>query len=189
LGEGDDLQNDSRGGIIPELNPAYLFNWASPQDALAPLSGGIGRSTFLPKAMEDPIFGQRSSSQTGRDFQQQGPREIERLFNSHGGPLGGRMTDPINSQADATRAIFNPISAMKPSAPPPSLSSSSSLVPETTAGLGTILPSLSSRSDAFSFGGGRSGVGAGMTAPAAPAASTHMMQPGPAILEIPRPRF
>jgi hypothetical protein len=184
-GPGDGDANDPRG-IIPELNPAYLFNW-TPQDSMSQFGGAAWRSSFLPRPMEDPIFGQRSAVQPGHDVQQQGARDIEKLWNAQKAPLG-RINDPINVQADVTRAIINPISAMKASAPPP-VAPQPALSSETTPTLGSIAPPLSARSEAFTFGGDKSGASSMFSPPAASAARGPSIQPKPAMLEIPRPKL
>jgi hypothetical protein len=167
-------------GIIPELNPAYLFNPASLPDPFAQIGGNLGRNSILPPGLGDPLFGQKPGTSGGAQVDQARP-ELGTLSDINKSPLG-RFTDPINDPVDATRTLMNPIAARKPSVPAPESAPS-----PFSGGFGTA--GVSTRPDVFGATSSRFGSPVVYTPPVAPPPSAPVFQPKPAILEIPRPRF
>jgi hypothetical protein len=184
-GETDPPAAES-AGIIPELNPAPLFNWDAPPDPFAQLGSVLSRSSILPRGLGEAAFGQPRIEPALPAQPNAAPRENERSWDLRKSALfGGRFGDPIIDQPDATRAIMNPISANKASVPPPE---------STQKGLAET-PSFNRSAPASTrpefLGPSQSPV---MGAPAfkpptATPISAPVMQPKPVLLEIPRPKF
>jgi hypothetical protein len=181
-GNNDQAELDETPGIIPELNPAQLFNWNMAPDAAGQLGGLLRDGPTLPRAVgESPI--QPFSGQSGGGASP-GLREYERAWDFRKSPLGARFGDPIHDQPDATRAIMNPIAARKASVPPPE---SSQPRPGDPFGSVNAAP-VSTRPDFMTAGRERMSTPAFSPPPAAPV-RTPIVQAKPGVLEIPRPKF
>jgi hypothetical protein len=180
---GRDLSFQDRpsGGIIPELNPALLF-----QGDVVPLNMIEGREREL-RGLSSPQFGEtpeRSPLNLADPQKSQSQRDFERLLDPRK-PAYGRWNDPINQQSDATRLIINPITARKPSVP--LTESAQGRTPDAlgmaaNSPLGTR-PDLPSHARTTPLGG--SSMAPAIAAPAA----GPVVQPKPPVLEIPRPKF
>jgi hypothetical protein len=165
-------------GIIPELNPAYLFNPTMAPDPFTQIEGGLGRNSILPPGLGDPNFGRKLPTQSVPQPTQL-QRDVNGFWDYRKSPVG-RLSDPINDPVDATRTMMNPIAARKPSVPAPE--SVQTTMP------GSFSPS-STRPDIFSPTQNRPPGAGGYTVPVATPASAPVFQPRPAVLEIPRPKF
>jgi hypothetical protein len=167
--------------VIPELNPAYLFNSAIGDDPASSLNNSIWRSSILPPSISDPRFGPKTTTPSLPQVQQP-QRDFQTLWDSQRTPFG-RIEDPINDPIDATRSIMNPFAVKKPAPSVPTGVQGSASDP---FAFPTSLPSAS-RSDFLSPSTFRGPASPGYTPPAA--APAPVLQPKPAVLEIPRPRF
>jgi hypothetical protein len=178
--EGAFSFRDRPAGIIPELNPALLFN-----QNLAPDS--LSRGVNEPRAFGLPQFGETISqpvTQVEDRERAQGQKDFERLLNPRQ-PTVGRWSDPINQQPDATRSILNPITARRPSAlPSPSATQARAEDPLAMPSHAALTPRQDFLSPTRSLPIGGSSIAPALTAPQAP-----LVQPKPAVLEIPRPKF
>ena len=166
-------------GIIPELNPAYLFNPSMAPDPFMQLEGTFGRNSILPPALGDPNFGRKLPGQPVPQ-PDQSPRDMDKFWDFGKSPVG-RLSNPINDPVDATRSMMDPIAARKPSVPAPE--SVQTTFP------GSFSPPSSTRPDFFNPTQNKFPGASGYTIPVAAPASTPVFQPKPAVLEIPRPRF
>lgn len=185
-----DEMAEERPGIIPELNPAPLFNWNMPVDPLSRMNPVLGRSSILPSSLNDPMAGPPTGLSPAAPDKTQPVTGSANDWTRLNSPLG-RVAEPIINQPDPTRAFMNPIAARKAAAPPPE--SSQGRIGE-SFGFGNSSPlgSLPGRSvgDSFGFGQGRPAINTPAAKPAVPATmGTPLPQPKPAVLEIPRPRF
>jgi len=172
-------------GIIPELNPAYLFNPSMAPDPLAHIGGNIGRNSILPAGLGDASFGKQAAP--GAVQNEPGQRDLKGFWEAHKSPLG-RVGDPINDPMDATRSIMNPIaaSARKPSVPAPGSTRS----PTASSTLPALFPpAVASHPDFFTASRSLGPGVPGYTPPALAPVSAPVFQPKPAMLEIPRPKF
>lgn len=176
---------DEKRGIIPELNPAHLFNWSLPSDPFSQVGTVFKGGSVIPRGFTDPGMGAPSPVGAAARDPAQPRSNFERAWDLRNQPFG-RFTDPINDPADATRSVLNPISARKPSAPAPETAVGKSSDP---FNFGYSTAPVSTRPDVL---GGtrdyRSATGP-FTPPAAAPVSAPRIQPKPAVLEIPRPRF
>jgi len=185
LSAKEDSPAAESSGIIPELNPAPLFNWDNGPDAISRAGNGLSRSSILPRGLGEPGFGQKNLIQPAAQTAP-APREFERTWDVRKSPLmGSRFADPINDQQDATRVLMNPTSVKKASVPPPE--SSQGRLGEPSA-FGSSFPA-STRPDFLGPGRDKPLGAPGFGTPAAAPASTPMLQPKPVVLEIPRPHF
>jgi len=185
MGARDESQAAESAGIIPELNPAPLFNWDMGPDALSRVGSGLNKSSILPRGLGEPGFGQKIIDQPVIQPNST-PREFERGWDVRKSPLmGGALNDPINSSVDATRSFMNPVSVKKASVPPPE--SSQGRMGEASA-FGGGLPA-STRPDFLGSGRDKAFGAPVFSPPLATPVSSPLVQPKPAMLEIPRPRF
>ena len=178
---GDQAQQKDSLGIIPALNPVFLFNSDIGPEGLNSPVDAIGGRSILPPNVRDPNFGPKPAT-AARDANP-AQRDFERTWDLRKTPLS-QLNDPINSQVDATRFAINPINARKAGALPEEGSASKATevisygrsVPVTTRpelmSPGRVLP-----------------TGPSFVPPAATPAPAPMLQAKPAILEIPRPKF
>ncbi len=181
-GGADRLQDR---GIIPELNPAYLFNPTMVPDPFTQIGGSLGRSTVLPQGLGDANALKRTPTQTTTQPVQP-ERNLDRFWESYKNPWG-RFSDPINDPSDATRSVMNPIAARKPSVPAPS-----STQPTVAGSYSSSYPPTApttTRPDLFNPSQSRLPTGPAYPIPAANPSPTPAFQPKPAVLEIPRPKF
>ena len=183
-GRDDSDPEEAAPGIIPELNPAQLFDWNIGTDPAPQLGGFFRGNSALPRAIGESPFGQALPGQGGVSSASPGLREFERSWDYRKSPLGTPFGDPISGQPDATRAIMNPIAARKTSVP----------APESSQGRfgDSFLPSSSSPASVRPdfLGPERTRSSSPMfSPPAAAPVRTPMMQPKPGVLEIPRPKF
>jgi hypothetical protein len=175
--------SDEPRGIIPELNPAHLFNWNTAPDPAMRFGGNLGRDSILPQRASDPVFGPRPANPPAGEFGQ-AQRDVERLWDTRRAPFS-RLTDPINGQPDGTRGIMNPITARRPSVPLPQASQGSAGGPLSFGNPSSV----ASRAEMFGPARGPAAAAPGFAPMAVPAASSPAPQPKPAVLAIPRPRF
>jgi hypothetical protein len=181
-GDGDEANRQEDIGIMPALNPAPLFNWSSGPDNRSQFGDNWNRTSILPQSFGEPAFGQKSLPGSGREATPT-PASAEKFWEASKLPAG-RLTDPINSQGDATRSAINPIAARKASIPPPGVSQGRATEPIAFGNSGPIGPRVEPS------GVSRSLPTAPLFAPPLSApASTPVFQPKPAVLEIPRPKF
>jgi hypothetical protein len=169
-------------GIIPELNPALLF-----ETRIGP-EGMFDSREKEPRAFGLPQFGGtvgQPVSQSSDREKNQGQKEFERMLNQRQ-PVVSRWNDPINQQSDATRSILNPITARRPSVPAPEQAPTRS---EDAFAASTAMPSVTPRHD-FLAPTRSMPLGGSSLAPVIAAPQTApLVQPKPAVLEIPRPKF
>jgi hypothetical protein len=172
--------------LIPELNPAYLFNGRLGDDAASSIGTSFGRNSSLPSAVPDLRFAPKVVSPAapgpGPD---QSQRDFQTFWDSQKAPFG-RIPDPINDPIDGTRSLVNPFAIKKPTPAAPTAAPADS--GSDPFAFGSSLPA-SARTDFLSPGAGRGSAFPTYTSPAPAPASAPTFQAKPAILEIPRPRM
>jgi hypothetical protein len=184
-GGREDADKSEIPGIIPALNPAYLFNWK-----LGPEWEGAesaGRVSILPPNLGEPTFGQKMANPATPAPQDAvaGQREMTKPWELKQSPLG-RLNDTLSGSADGNRFGIPTVPAKKASIPPPDQSAGTGNDPFPFRASAGMAPPTSP--DLFELN--KINPGATIYTPTLPSpASAPVMQPKPAVLDIPRPRF
>jgi hypothetical protein len=180
--ERPETQKSESVGIIPALNPAYLFNWRVGPDSLSQTPVEVGWTSVLPPALGDQGFAQKVPNTPNKESTQ-GSRIGGQPWDLQKMPLG-RLNDPINDQLDGTRYPLNPIGARKTTVP---LGEPARAGSGDTLAVGNIAP-VSSHPDLFPANRSLPTAPSFVPSAASPA-QAPLVQARPAVLDIPRPRF